>query len=738
MVSVRFGSPLPGQPRVFSKHRRCWRWKALCATMIATKSAIKNAPISPDVPRDRSLSCQQEECIMDEELTFGQWLRTSRRGHDLTQAELARKVGCAAGTIRKLESDELRPSREIAARIAAQFAVPAAEGEAFVAFARGLADLPLRQRRALRPSATTVARGAPPCEPSQPLPLPATPLIGREQEVAAVRQQLSQPAVRLVTLTGPGGIGKTRLALQVAAELLNEFANGVWFIDLAPLSTPQLVAARIATTLGVQVAGDEQIVVKLKGYLSEKQLLLVLDNFEQVVEAATLVADLLQAVPGLKVLVTSRVALHLSSEREVPVPPLSVPDPQHLPALASLTQYEAVRLFIERAQAVKPDFLVTNANALAVAEICVHLDGLPLAIELAAARSKLFTPEALLRRLEHRLAVLTGGARDLPVRQQTIRATIDWSYHLLDLAEQRLFRRLAVFEGGWTVDAAEAVCDADGDLGLAVLDGLQALLDKSLVQQEEATDGDPHFMMLETIREYAVERLRASGEAEHVRRQHARYYLALVEASAPTFRGPEQTVTFDRLNQEHDNLRAALHWTVARAEAEQALRLASALARFWHIRGHTSEGRRWLEAALALDGPVAPALRARALMAAGAVSYQETAQFEEALRLFRELGDKRNMTEALSCLADVAWTQSDLTRSTTLFQESLDLFRELGDADGMGWALGKLGWLALNQGAYARGSGLLEESLRLGRMLGSQQLIVHALNYMGFAAMEQR
>ena len=471
---------------------------------------------------------------MDEEFTFGQWLRTSRRGHDLTQAELARKVGCAAGTIRKLESDELRPSREIAARIAAQFAVPAAEGEAFVAFARGLADLPLRQRRALRPSATTVARGAPPCEPSQPLPLPATPLIGREQEVAAVRQQLSQPAVRLVTLTGPGGIGKTRLALQVAAELLNEFANGVWFIDLAPLSTPQLVAARIATTLGVQVAGDEQIVVKLKGYLSEKQLLLVLDNFEQVVEAAMLVADLLQAVPGLKVLVTSRVALHLSSEREVPVPPLSVPDPQHLPALASLTQYEAVRLFIERAQAVKPDFLVTNANALAVAEICVHLDGLPLAIELAAARSKLFTPEALLRRLEHRLAMLTGGARDLPARQQTLRATLDWSYNLLDVEARQLFRALGMFRGSFSLTAVEQVCYSQRPPP-DVVDRVSSLVDQSLLTSREGSNGQPRCMMLETVREYAVQKLREAGEYERLRAAYVQYYRLLLDRLTVNF-----------------------------------------------------------------------------------------------------------------------------------------------------------------------------------------------------------
>ena len=374
--------------------------------------------------------------------------------------------------------------------------------------------------------APTLPSGFPPLKtldvrPSN-LPMQRSPLIGREREVAAVAALLRRDDVGLVTLLGPGGVGKTRLSLQVAVDLLDDFKDGVWFVNLAPITDPALVPSTIAQTLGVKEAGGEPLPETLKAYLREKRLLLLLDNFEQVVAAAPLVADLLASARHLKVLITSREVLHLYGEHEYPVPPLALPDLKHLPPLDYLSQYAAVALFIQRAQAIKPDFQVTNANAPAVAEICARLDGLPLAIELAAVRVRLFPPEALLGRLEHRLKALAGGARDLPARQQTLRGTIDWSYQLLDPAEQTLFARLGVFVGGCTLEAAEAVCNPDGALPLEVLDALTSLVDKSLLRQHgdrtSTLDSEPRFGMFETVREYALERLAASGEENLVRR----------------------------------------------------------------------------------------------------------------------------------------------------------------------------------------------------------------------------
>jgi predicted ATPase len=376
------------------------------------------------------------------------------------------------------------------------------------------------------------------------VPTPLTSLIGREQEVAAAYDLLLRPEVRLVTLTGPGGVGKTHLGLQIASDLLNDFANGVCFIPLTTISDPDLVVPTIAQELGVKEIGDQALLDLLKAFLRDKQLLLLLDNFEQVLVAAPRLSELLVACPHLKILVTSRAVLHLHGEYEFPVLPLALPDLKHFSKSEDLTQYAAVALFLERARAVKPDFQVTATNAHAIAQICVHLDGLPLAIELAAARIKLLPPRTLLGRLERRLSVLTSEAQDVPARQQTLRNTIEWSYNLLVAQEQRLFRRLSVFIGGCTLQAIEAICAAPGDGEGAgqVLDNVASLLDKSLLQRTEQGEDEPRLGMLETIREYALERLTASGEAEATRQAHAVYYLALAEEAKAELSGPQQAV----------------------------------------------------------------------------------------------------------------------------------------------------------------------------------------------------
>ncbi len=432
------------------------------------------------------------------------------------------------------------------------------------------------------------------------LPIQPTPFIGREKEVAAILHELLREDVHLVTLTGPGGVGKTRMALHVAEQVRAHFADGVWFISLAPISDPDLVIPTIAQTLGLWEAGEQSALEQLQVFLVEKQVLLLLDNFEQVVSAAKHVSALLSSCPHLKVLVTSREVLHVRAEHEFPVPMLSLPDPRSLPDLAALWQYEAVTLFIQRAQAVRPEFQVTNANAQAVTEICVRLDGLPLAIELAAARIKLLPPQALLARLGQRLQLLISNARDVPRRQQTLRNTIQWSYDLLDAQEKKLFCLLSVFVGGCTLEAAEAVSAALGDTTLPVLDCVASLIDKNLLQQTAPEGEEVRLLMLETIREYGWEALNKRQEREELQKAHASYYLALAEEAEQALGGPQEQLWLERLGREYDNLHAALDWLRWQAShvedggeaAGQALRLETALSWFWIMRGYQNDGRR--------------------------------------------------------------------------------------------------------------------------------------------------
>jgi predicted ATPase/DNA-binding CsgD family transcriptional regulator len=568
--------------------------------------------------------------------------------------------------------------------------------------------------------------------PASHLPMPLTTIIGREQERATVCDMLRRPEVRLLTLVGTGGIGKTRLGLAVANDLLADYADGVYFVNLAPLRDPALVIPTIAQTLNVNETARRPLLDLLKAFLREKHLLLVLDNFEQVTSAAVQVAELLTSCLHLKALVTSRAVLRVGGEQAFAVPPLAVPDPTCLPETETLAHYESVTLFLQRAQALKPDFELTRANARAVAEVCVRLEGLPLAIELAAARINLLPPQALLARLGQRLAVLTSGAQDAPTRQQTLRNTIEWSYRLLAADEQRLFRRLSVFVGGCTLEAIEAVCSAcDGEAGM-ILDGVTSLLDKSLLQQVEWKE-IPRLVMLETIREYGLECLIANGEAEDTLQAHASYYLALAEEAESKLEGPQPALWWGRLEQEYGNLRAALLWSVEQAETgkdarcrKMALRLGGALRLFfWRTGIHTSEGRIFLERALAGSEGVGASVRTKALIAAALMAldqgnYDRGEELcEESLMLCRELGDKASMAYSLFLMGVVAWDRGNLAAARSLLEESLALYEEIGDRQGVAYDLYELAYVVNTQGEYARAQALCEKSVAILRGIGN-------------------
>jgi predicted ATPase/DNA-binding CsgD family transcriptional regulator len=581
--------------------------------------------------------------------------------------------------------------------------------------------------------------------PSTNLAPPRSPLIGREYELAAVQQLLLQEQVGLLTLTGPGGIGKTRLALQVAAHLLDHFVDGVYFVALAPISDPDLVSAAIAQSLGVREAAGRSLQGSLHDYLRDKQLLLVLDNFEQVVAAAPLVGTLLTECRWLKALVTSRARLHLYGEHEFPVPPLALPTIKGLSSMeidtvTSLAQYAAVTLFVQRARAVKPDFVLTFDNAPAVAQICIALDGLPLAIELAAARLKLFSPSALLARLNQRLTLLTGGPHDLPARQRTLRDEIAWGYDLLTASEQALFRRLAVFVGGFALEAAQAVGDADGDLGITVLDGVGALVDHNLLKRVEQSDGEPRFGMLETIRAYGLEQLEANGEGEAVRHDYVFFFLALAEATAPALEGAGQAAELARLALEHDNLRMALAWSQKENDGtEIALRLAGALGDFW-LTGYWSEGRRWFEDALARTTTERTEVRARALAYAGVLAYMQAdystarTQLEEGLTMARERDAKKLVAIALLGLSWLALEQHNYALALAQLEEGLAICRALGDKYMLGGMLLHLGSLMCEQQDYVRAQSLYEEGLALFQELGAEFDIADIYRSLGQAA----
>jgi len=571
------------------------------------------------------------------------------------------------------------------------------------------------------------------------LPAALTSFIGREKEIVEVKLLLADK--RLLTITGSGGAGKTRLALQVATDLLNSYSDGVWLIELAPLTNPALVAQFVAEGLSIREEKDRPLDVSLIEHLRSRTALLVLDNCEHLVQdVARLVERILRAAPDLRILATSREALGLPGETTWRIPSLSTPDLRDTVVPEKLTSYESVKLFVERAASVKPDFVVTQQNAPSVAKICARLDGIPLAIELAAARVRVLSVEEIAARLDDRFRLLVGGSRTALPRQQTLRALINWSYELLSEAERTMLRRLSIFVGGWTLQAAEQVCSGGSIDEWEVLDLLTHLIDKSLVVTE-TEDGSERYSFLETIRQFAGENLRESGEADELAHKHALYFLRVAEESYGELWGPKQGLWLERLEAEHENLRTALEWAMQGPGHEEfLLRMAGSLWRFWEIHGYIREGRSWLESALVSYPDAPPGLMANGLRGAGNLACQQgdytqaRAMHERSLALFHKLDDKFGIARELESLGQVAHHQGNYSQAVELHTEALALRYEIGDQEGIAMSLAQLATIALDRGHYAHAGDLLEESLKLNRLLGDRLHIASSLNDLGVAA----
>jgi predicted ATPase/transcriptional regulator with XRE-family HTH domain len=684
---------------------------------------------------------------METTISFGYWIRRQRKALDLTQQALAERVGCSLAAIKKIEGDERRPSRQIAERLADVLRVPADQREMFLEVARGLR--PVDQLPLAREPTTSVPSETPKPFPHN-LPMQLTSFIGRERELDEVTHLLSN--TRLLTLTGPGGTGKTRLALHLGAEMLalKQFANGVWLVELAPLADPTLVAPTIAATLGVREQPRRSILDALTDYVRAKSMLLILDNCEHLIQAcAQITESLLHAAPRLKVVVTSREALGITGETAYRVPSLPLPDPRQLRDLDVLEQNECVHLFIDRAMAAHPSFRLKENNASAVASICQRLDGIPLAIELAAARTKVFPPEEIATRLDDRFRLLTGGSRTALERHQTLFALIEWSHNLLSEQERVLLRRLSVFTGGWSFDAVQSVC-GEG-LGNDVLDLLTHLVDKSLVAVEEETE-EARYRLPETIRQYARDKLYESGEAKQVRDRHLEFFIRFAETAEPKLRSAEQLEWLERLGTEHDNLRTALGWSLESSKTDRALELAGALSYFWELRGYFSEGQKWFDNALALDerdrseklaaGKYAStheemARRAKALYGNGMFRFAMLSDpftahrmVEECCGLFRELGDKWWMAVALARVGLMLHFEGDLQTSRARLEEGVSLAREMEDPWPLAVCLIRLGDNLKGTDAAAARQ-ILEEGVAVARSAGDRSVLSEGLHELG-------
>ena len=657
--------------------------------------------------------------MAEDSSTFAEMLRRYRRDVGLTQEELAERADISVRGIAGLEIGERHtPRRETVQVLANALALAGEDRVRFEAAARA-----------------PTPRGAPIARHN--LPTPLSSFVGRERESEDVRRILLTPPARLVTLIGPGGVGKTRLALRVLEEVRHSFPDGVRFVDLAYLRHPKHVQGAIAYALNIHETMDRPVADALRTFLRDKRMLLLLDNFEHLLEAAPQVAELLVTCQQLKVLVTSRAPLQLTVEREYPVPPLSLPDLGSPSTPTALVDYEAKRLFVERARSIQPNFVVDDSNAEIIGQICRRLDGLPLAIELAAPLVRIFPPDNLLARLGHSLRLLRGGARDLPERQQTLRATLDWSYKLLPEADQELFATLAVFKGGCTVEAAEFVCSPRQDID--IVQRLRSLAERSLITQV-SNHSWSRLIMLETVHEYADELLLHSEDNSAIRQRHAEYFLLLAERSEPEVRGSAQEQALERLGAERGNLLAALSWFVDEGRGENALRLATALGRFWLIRGPFSEGHHWLEAALALDQDSSPDLRIRTLNELGRIACEQgdldraATWLYESLSLSGRASDPLCRASASTTLGTVLLRQGDYAHSSRLFEDSLELSHAAGDDSQLAAALNGLGWVALLQGSFGPARDLFERSLSLRRDVGSLWSVAAPLDSLAFEA----